>query len=242
MLASLAELRSYYIRGRDGEIGRIADLCFREEEWIARYVVVTLEDLGREALLLAAYLSRLDPDTHTVWADIRREQVENTPPLDRAESLTRQREQELHELYGWPIYWWEQEQQVTPIGGLWDELQIESEDPDAPDQAGPQLLFAGDLIDVYHIQSEDGEVGILKDMIVEDESWIIPYIVVHLQPSGNWVLLASDDIQTIDLGARSIHVAVPRDVIANSPVLSSEEIVTPELQQSLREYYDRYSR
>ena len=37
MLASLAELRSYYVRGRDGEIGRIADLCFRENEWIVRY-------------------------------------------------------------------------------------------------------------------------------------------------------------------------------------------------------------
>ena len=37
MLASLAELRSYYVLGRDGEIGRIADLCFRENEWIVRY-------------------------------------------------------------------------------------------------------------------------------------------------------------------------------------------------------------
>ena len=121
MLASLTELRSYYVKGTDGEIGRIDDLCFREDEWIVRYVVVDMEDLDREALLLSAYLGRLHRDTHTVSADIRREQVENTPALDRAQPLTRQDEQELHELYGWPVYWWEQEQEITPIDDLWGE-------------------------------------------------------------------------------------------------------------------------
>jgi hypothetical protein len=47
-------------------------------------------------------------------ADIRREQVANTPPLDRAEPLTRQDEQELHDLYGWPVYWWEPDRYTCP--------------------------------------------------------------------------------------------------------------------------------
>ena len=37
-------------------------------------------------------------------------------------------------------------------------------------------------------------------------------------------------------------MAVTREAIVNSPVVSSEQPITPELEQSLREYYDQYSR
>ena len=107
---------------------------------------------------------------------------------------------------------------------------------------GPQLQFVSDLIEIYGVQSDDGEVGILQDVIVEDETWAISYLVVNVQPSGHRVLLATDYIQTMDLGARRIYLAVTKDAIVNSPVVSSEEPITPELEQSLREYYDQYSR
>jgi hypothetical protein len=242
MLASLTELRGYYVRGRDGEIGRIDDLCFREDEWIVRYLVVDMEDLDREALLLTAYLGQCDRATHTVWADITRTQVESTPPFDRAGPLTRRDEQELHDLYGWPAYWWEQEEQITPIGGLWDEPSPAPEEGEKEELEGPELQYVGDLMGIYGVQSEEGEVGILQDVIVDDGSWSIPYIVINLESSGQHTLLASDFIQMIDLEAHRIHVSLPRDVILRGPVLASEEPITPELQQSLREYYDQYTR
>ena len=244
MLASLTELRSYYVKGTDGEIGRIEDLCFREDEWVVRYVVVDMADLDREALLLSAYLGSLDRGTHTVSADIRRGQVENTPALDRTQPLTGQDEQELHQLYGWPVYWWEQEQEITPIDDLWGdsvEGPQEAEEQEQEDE-GPQLLFVSDLIEIYGVQSDDGEVGILQDVIVEDETWAISYLVVNVPPEGNRVLLAADYIQMMDLGARRIYMAVTKEAILHSPVVSSEQPITPELEQSLREYYDQYSR
>jgi sporulation protein YlmC with PRC-barrel domain len=248
MLASLTELRSYYVKNAQGEIGRIEDLCFREDEWIVRYVVVGTEDLGREVLLLSAHLGPADRATHTVAADIRRDQVENTPPLDRTQPLTRQDEQELHDLYGWPVYWWEQEQEITPIEGLWEEPEEPPEEAGEPlggsaqEEEGPQILFVSDLTEVYGIQSDDGEVGILQDVIVDDETWVIAYLVVQAQPSGHRTLLASDYIQTTDLAARDIHVAMSREAIGRSPALASDEPITPDLVQSLHEYYDQYAR
>jgi hypothetical protein len=47
MLASLTELRSYQVEGTDREFGRIADLGFREDEWIVRYVVVDYDRCSR---------------------------------------------------------------------------------------------------------------------------------------------------------------------------------------------------
>jgi len=192
--------------------------------------------------LLSAYLGRLDRGTHTLTADVRRELVESTAPFDRTEPLTRRDEQELHDLYGWPVYWWEQEEEITPIGGLWDEPQPESENPDAPEEQGPELLFVGDLIDVYGIQAEGDDVGLLRDVIVDDETWAIPYLVIDVPPAGRRVLLACDYVQTIELAARQIHVALSRDAIIHGPVLTPEEPITPALEHSLREYYDQYSR
>lgn len=40
-------------------------------------------------------------------------------------------------------------------------------------------------------------------------------------------------------GTRNIYFSLPADTIANRPVLSSSEPVTPELEQSLRKDYDR---
>jgi len=139
MLASLTELKSYYIRGRDGEIGRIDDLCLREDE-------------------------------------------------------------------------------------------------------GPQLLFAGDLIDIYGVQAEGQEIAILRDLIVDGESWTVPYLVLDVASSGQHVLLASDYVQTIELAARRIHVALPTEALVHGPVLTAEEPITPALERSLKQYYDAYSR
>jgi hypothetical protein len=250
MLASLTELRGYRVRGTDGEIGRFADLCFPDSEWVVRYAVVEMEDLGREALLLSTYLGRLNRGTHILSVETRREQVANTPPLDRSQPITRQEEKELHALYGWPIYWWEQEHDITPIGGLWEEERVpeQTEESEAEAQAeteiepeGPQLLFAGDLVEVYGIQAEGGEAGTLQDLIVDDETWMIPYLVVNT-PEAQRVLLATDYVETIDLGTRDLYVSLPRDAIAGGPVISATEPITPALEQSLREYYDQYTR
>jgi hypothetical protein len=250
MLASLTELRAYRVRGTDGEIGRFDDLCFPDSEWVVRYVVVAMEDLGREALLLSTYLGRLNRGTHVLSAETRREQVANTPPFDRSQPITRQEEKELHDLYGWPVYWWEQEHDIAPIGGLWEEERVPEQVEESAAEAaaeteiepeGAQLLFAGDLVEVYGIQAEGGEVGTLQDLVVDDETWMIPYLVVSL-PESQRVLLATDYVETIDLGTRDLYLGLPRDVILGGPVVSGEEPITPALARSLREYYDQYTR
>jgi hypothetical protein len=103
-------------------------------------------------------------------------------------------------------------------------------------------MFAGDLLEAYAVEGEGGEIGRLVDVILEDETWSIPYLVVGAPPGAERTLVATDYVQTIDLGTRTLYLSLPVDAVANSPVLSSVGPITPELEQSLREYYDKYSR
>jgi hypothetical protein len=212
-------------------------------------VVVDMEDMAREALLLTSYLGRLNRRTHTLSAEVSLELVAGTPPFDRSQPLTRREEQELHDLYGWPVYWWEEEEEIIPIGGLWDEegaaeraAEKERENPDEEEFESPQLLFAGDLLGIYGIQAEGEEVGRLQDLVLEDETWAIPYVVIGRAAGADRALLSTDYIETTDLAARRLHIAVPADAFASGPVFRSEDPLTPELIRSLHEYYDRYSR
>ncbi|MGE5295790.1 MAG: hypothetical protein ACM3VT_13265 [Solirubrobacterales bacterium] len=240
MLASLTELRSYRVRGSDADLGKINDLAFRENDWIVRYVVVGMEDLAREALLLSTYLGRLDRGSHTLSADVLLEQVTNTDPLDRSMPLDERDELRLHDEYGWPPYWQEEEQ--PQVSELWSDDPKASENADEQEFESPRILFAGDLVDAYAVEAEGGEIGRLLDVIVEDETWSVPYLVVGTPPGLERSLIATDYVQTIDLGTRNIYISLPVDAVANSPVLSTAGPITPELEQSLREYYDRYSR
>jgi hypothetical protein len=242
MLASLTELRSYRVRGTDADLGKINDLGFRQNDWIVRYVVVSMEDLAREALLLSTYLGRLDRGSHTLSADILLEQVTNADPLDRSMPLAERDEQRLHDQYGWPAYWWQEEHDIEPIGGLWSEEPRAPENADESEFESPRVMFVGDLLEAYAVEGEGGEIGRLLDVIVDDETWLMPYLVVGSPPGTERSLIATDYVQTIDLGARSIYISLPVDAVVNSPVLSSTGPITPELEQSLRQYYDRYTR
>ncbi|MEN6338075.1 MAG: hypothetical protein ABFE01_27790 [Phycisphaerales bacterium] len=242
MLASLTELRNYRVRGTDADLGRIDDLGFRQNDWVVRYVVVGMEDLARESLLLSTYLGRLDRGSSTLTADVLLDQVTNTDPLDRSMPLEERDEQRLHDQYGWPVYWWQEEHDIGPIGGLWSEEPKALEDADEAEFESPRVLFVGDLIEAYAVEGEGGEIGRLLDVIVDDETWSMPYLVVGWPPGTDRSLIATDYAQTIDLGTRSIYVSLPADAVANSPILSSAAPITPELEQSLREYYDRYTR
>jgi len=242
MLASLMELRSYRVQGTDGDLGRIADIGFRQNEWIVRYLIVEMEELAREALLPASYLSRLDRGAHILSAAVRRDQLTNTDPLDRSRPIDEREERRLHDQYGWPAVYGQEEHDISPIGGLWSEEPQAPENPDEPEFESPRLLFAGDLFEAYAVEGEDGEIGRLQDILIDDETWSIPYLVVGAPAGEDRPLIATDYAQLIDLGTRTIYVALTRDAIAAGPVLSASAPVTPELAQSLRDYYDQYSR
>ena len=106
----------------------------------------------------------------------------------------------------------------------------------------------------YRVQATDGDLGRIADLgfrqnewiaryvVVDDETWSMPYLVVGAPSGAERSLIATDYVQTIDLGTRNIYLSLPADAVAHSPVLIASEPVTPELEQSLREYYDRYSR
>jgi hypothetical protein len=242
MLASLTELRSYRIESPDGDIGRIDDLMFPRGEWGIRYIVACTDDPDTEPLVDVGETRRLDRHRHVLSIGVSRNDVANAPAVD-VEPQSKELDRDGgHELYGWPPYWMEEGREVAPTG-IEPNVIEPVKNPDEEEFEGPELQRASDLPGLYSIQTDGGEAGILKDFVVADETWTIPYLVIDTSETpARRVLVATDYVQRIDWLGKSIEVALSIDDIAGSPVFSSEEPITPELERTLHDYYDRYAR
>jgi len=244
MLISLTELKSYRIEATDGDIGRIDDLLFFRGEWVVRYLVAATEDRDTEPMLAVADIRRLDRRRHVLFINISRDEVSNARTVDVEQPPDESNKDEGHELYGWPPYWLEEGREAAPMGA---ESGVEEpvKNPDVEEFESPELQRASDLPGLYSIQTDGGEAGTLKDFVVEDESWAIPYLVIDTNTSlqaPRRVLVATDYVQRVDWLGKSIQVSLSIEDVAGSPAFTSEELITPEFAHSLREYYDRYSK
>jgi len=107
MLRSVNELINYVIEAQDGEIGRCKDFLFGDRHWAIRYMVADTRKWlpGRKVLVSPIALG--DPDwkrgRFPVMLTCR--QIEESPPLDEDEPVSRQYETRWFDYYGWPYYW-----------------------------------------------------------------------------------------------------------------------------------------
>jgi hypothetical protein len=77
-----------------------------------------------------------------------------------------------------------------------------------------------------HIQAADGEIGHVDDVLVDEESWRIRYLVLD---TSNWiggrsVVMSPRVLTDVDLSDRIVKVDADREDIRNSPVLDSIEV------------------
>ena len=104
----------------------------------------------------------------------------------------------------------------------------------------PHLRSADEVIG-YDILAHDDEFGHVEDFIVDDDTWIIRYIVVDC---GNWlssknVLIAPPWIHAVNWAERTVRVGLTRQSIADGPEYTSEVPISPEYEMQLLSYYGK---
>ncbi|MCL2690479.1 MAG: hypothetical protein FWE57_11630 [Chitinispirillia bacterium] len=149
---------------------------------------------------------------------------------------------------------------------LGDEERYEN--PDDEEEDGPMLSIGrepddGEIVDLefsnaeqegtynaalrsfneilgYHIESDQGEAGILDDLIIDDEEWICRYLSINLGLSSKdkSVLLTLHWIADIDWGMSRIHITLSQSYLQNSPPYNNALEVSKDYEKKLFDYYD----
>jgi hypothetical protein len=101
-LRSTSEVIGAQIKAAEGLVGRVDDLLV-DESWMIRYLVVGAQ--ARKALLAPQWIERADWSQPTLYLNLLRGQIEQSPPYDPSAPVSREYETRIYGYYGVAPYW-----------------------------------------------------------------------------------------------------------------------------------------
>lgn len=241
MLRSAKSLRDYHIRATDGNIGRVKDFLFDSGQWVVRYVVVDTSEWlpGRKVLLTPEVLESPSTEGQILPVDLTRDQVSASPDIDTDKPVSRQNEIDLFEYYGWSPYWGGGRGGFTApvVRGV----EAEKKDVVGISPPGDPNLRSMREVTGYAIAAVDGHIGHVEDFIVDDENWMIRYVVIDTKNwlPGRKVIISPDWVTRIDWRDRSLSVEHSKDEIRGSPPYAPNQPVNRQYEARLYDYYGR---
>jgi hypothetical protein len=105
--------------------------------------------------------------------------------------------------------------------------------PDAdPPAIGGDAGFVRNTDDMigFHLKATDGEIGHADDLLIDEDSWRISYLVVDTSNwiGGKWVAIVPSVLRAIDWTGRTIAVAITREAVKTSPPMESMPVPSAE--------------
>jgi hypothetical protein len=245
MLRSLQDLEGYKVTASDGDIGVVQNFLLEDEHWMIRYLVARTDGFfdGRNVLISPVAFGQADWATRRLHVALTRDKVKQSPSVDTNLPVSRQQERDYYRHYGSPAYW--------GYGGLWGvgafpaslaaQTLNEKAEAKRSDKTDDVHLRSVAEIRGYHIQGRDEAIGHLDDLIIDDETWQVRYLVIDTK---NWwfgkkVLVAPHWASSVSWNERKIHVDMTRDAIKNSPEWTPDAAVNRAYETRLYDYYGR---
>jgi sporulation protein YlmC with PRC-barrel domain len=252
MLRKTSDLLGYSLHTTDDkELGKIHDFYFDRDDWQVRYLVADIGSWfsGRRVLIDPMALRTPNWEFKTLPVDLTKEQVKSSPDIDLAEPVTRHHESSLRDYYGWPTYW------TTPMiagGGMIAPTPTPVPDTrgryDLPEEVAVALEQSDDLqshlysmrdTQGYTIEATDGTIGHVDDLLVDDQSWEIRYLLID---TGNWlpgrkVLFSPRWVNSVDWSDGRVYVNVSKAQVKESPEYDPAHPLEQPYESELHRHY-----
>lgn len=238
MLRSIKDLEGYVIEATDGLIGHVKDCYFDDEAWGIRYFIV---DTGtwlssRKVLISPMSLGHPNWKERTLSVAITKKQVKNSPHIDTTLPVSRQQEMQHIDYCGHRHYW--------GGGGLWgsnsspylvsrgftsvgrqpgdqsEALDIFADIDEVLHRDDSPHLRSCSVVTGYHVEASDGEIGHIEDMLVDEETLAIRFLIVN---TSNWwlghqVLVEPKSIKGVSSSAALVSLSLTRQAVKEAPI------------------------
>jgi uncharacterized protein YrrD len=236
MLIKSKELKGYQLGACDGEIGKIADFYFDDKFWTLRYLVANTGGWlkNRKVLISPHAFGKIEKEEHSFSVDLSKKQIEQSPPLESDKPVSKQYEESYLGYYGYPIYWYG--------SSAWGASPIFNNPGVVPttkdNHWNPRLRSANEVAG-YKIHARDGEIGHVKDFLIDDQNYTIRYLVVE---AGNWfsdkkVLVSPQWIEKIDSVESEVFTSLSKEEVRNAPLYLEEQPIDRNYESDLYDHY-----
>ncbi len=249
MLRNVKDLRGYAIRATDGLIGDVDDVYFDDVDWAIRYFVVDTGGWlpGRHVLISPVAIGHADWLRRELPVSLTKAQVAGSPAIDTKRPVSRQREVEYSRYYGYPYYWggaglWGM---GAYPGGMTTEVLVDQDmkthQTSAASRGEDEHLRSGHAILGYHIHATDGDIGHVRDLLVDDRTWAIRYLILD---TSNWwlgheVLVAPPWIESVSWAQAKVSVDLTRQAIRDAPPYDPTSALDRQREQAIYDHHGR---
>ena len=240
-LRSIKEMQGYELGAQDGKIGRCNDFLFDDTIWAVRYIVGDTRKWlpGRKVLISPIVIGTAEEATQTLSVGLTKDQIKDSPPLESDAPVSRQYEIIFNQYHDWGNYWdgpmiWGNH----PFPRLLQRTKDLQKDV-ANVEEDNNLRSTHEILS-YSIQATDTKIGHVEDFIVDEETWIIRYLVIDTSnwlPGSRKVIISPDWVERVDWGKGSVEVSVPSEKIEKSPNYDPNITLDRDYETALYNFY-----
>lgn len=89
------------------------------------------------------------------------------------------------------------------------------------------------------LRATDGDIGLVKDVLFDDQSWTVRYLVVdtHRWLPGRKVLISPFSVRSIDWDDQAVAVNISREQVKASPDIDTDKPVSRQHEADFMDYY-----
>ncbi len=237
------EILGYDLGAEDGRIGECYDFLFDDTSWVIRYIVADTRKWlpGRKVLISPIAIGSADKSTHTLQISLTKDQIRDSPPLDSDAPVSRRYEILFNRYYAWSHYWdgdlaWGvhpyPQLLQQPNGELIDELG------ELPEEK--THLKSVEEVTGYQILATDTDIGHLEDFVVEEETWIIRYLIVDTSnwlPGSKRVIVPTAWVERVDWARSAIIMKIAGTRLRESPEYDHDRPIDREYEKKIFDLY-----
>jgi sporulation protein YlmC with PRC-barrel domain len=237
-LRSWRDLSGYSVRALDGDVGRVRELYFDDAQWQVRHVVV---DVGRwsrsrRVLVSPSAIAEILWEHRRLVLTATRDQVWAWPEASADQPVARQLESRRRSQANWA---------VTVAG---DALTSYSEALRTPTfeplnangtPFDPHLRTSRVVVGL-DLRAEGASVGRIADLVLDDASWEVLYLVVAWH-DGKRFALPTNCVRRIAPEEKAVTAGVDSTALASSPRLEPATLFTRQYEQAVRQHFARVS-
>lgn len=130
---------------------------------------------------------------------------------------------------------------ATPQAARPEEMEALAHDEAARHQNDDLHLRSCKEVVGYHIEADDGEIGHLQGLLVDEETWAIRYLIVN---TSNWwlgheVLIAPQWIRDVSWSDSTVSVNLTRQAVQDAPPYDSAALLGRDKEISIHQHYER---
>jgi len=243
MLHQAKTLHGYKLNSLEGEIGKVKEFYFDDHFWTIRYLVADTGNwmMNRQVLISPLAMGTVNRDAQNIAVKLTKKQIEDSPPLKSNEPVSRQFEESYYKYFAVPSYW------ETPViigqyGGVIGNPPNSERLPKSSrgsKKFDPHLRSTHD-VSGHHVQAKDGEIGHVEDFIIDDETWMIRYLIVDTQNlwEGKKVLISPQWINRVSWDKAMVFVNLSRVAIKQSPEYIEGSPLSREYEAALHQQFN----